>query len=144
MRWIGLTAHITHDAVTTPDALPHLVHSDTERLAGREAAAHYRRTVSPHNDAMKRPARGCKVQRGGAHVRFQLCRAPLVRKSERLCVYRPASNKNGQATPGPAVLVERRINVDNKALSQACNPLNWSTEPSVTAYGAISCQFPHM
>lgn len=119
MRWIRLAADITDDAMTTSDPLSHLVYSDAKRFTGRETTAHDRRTVSPYNHTVKRPPRGGKVQRCCAHVRLQLCGASFVGKAERLGIHRPASNKNGQATPGPAVLVERRIDVDNKALSQA-------------------------
>src|SRR5262249_18119705 len=119
VRWIGLPADITHDAMTPPDTLPHLVNGDAERLAGRKPAANDWRAVGPNHDTVKRPARRCKVQCSGAHVRFQLRGASFVGKAERLRVHRPASNKNGQAASGPAVLVERRVDVDNKALSQA-------------------------
>src|SRR6266702_8363348 len=41
-----------------------------------------------------------------------------MRKAERLCVDGPPSNKNGQATSGPAMLVQRGVYVDHQALPQ--------------------------
>lgn len=116
---IGLTADITHDAVTASDAVAYLVNGDAKRFTGRKTAAYYRGTVGPNHDTLKRPARRSEVQRSSAHVCFQLRRATTVSEAEGFRVHGPASNKNGQATPGPAVLIERRVDVDNKALSQA-------------------------
>lgn len=70
---------------------------------------------------MMRPPRGGKVERAGAHVRLQLGRTAEVRKAERLRVNRTASNKNGQATPGPAVPVEGRVHVDHQAIPQTAS-----------------------
>src|SRR5438105_6283479 len=67
---------------------------------------------------MCRPASGRQVERGGANVRFQLGRSSAVVEPERLGVDRPAPNKNGQATPGPAVLVESCIDIYDQILSQ--------------------------
>src|SRR5260370_1416594 len=41
-----------------------------------------------------------------------------MRKAERLRVDGPPSNKNGQATSGPAMLVQRGVHVDHQALPQ--------------------------
>src|SRR5215472_11870610 len=119
VRGIGLPADVADDAVAATNALADLVHGDAERLAGGEAASHDRRAVRPHHHAMRRPARRGEVQRGGAHVCLQLGGPALVREAEGLRVHRTPPNKNGQATSGPAVLVERRIDVDNEALTQA-------------------------
>jgi hypothetical protein len=64
------------------------------------------------------PARGGKIKRARAHVRFELSRATHMRKAERLRVNGPPSNKNGQATSGPAVPVQRGVYVDHQALPQ--------------------------
>jgi hypothetical protein len=54
-------------------------------------------------------------------VRLQLGRAAKVRKAERFGVHRSASNKNGQATPSPAVPVEGRVHVDHQAIPQTAS-----------------------
>jgi hypothetical protein len=41
-----------------------------------------------------------------------------MRKTERLCINGPTPNKNGQATSGPAVLIESGVHVDHQALPQ--------------------------
>src|SRR2546430_10281645 len=41
-----------------------------------------------------------------------------MRKAERLRVDGPPSNKNGQATSGPALSVQRGVHVDHQALPQ--------------------------
>src|SRR5947208_7055138 len=45
-----------------------------------------------------------------------------MRKAKRLGVDGPPSNKNGQATPGPAMLVQRGVHVDHQALPQTAFP----------------------
>src|SRR5260370_39329403 len=113
VRGIGLPADVTNDAMTATDARTYLVHGDAKRLARGEAAAYDGSAVRAHHDAMQRPPRGGQIQGSSAHVRLQLRRSALVREAEGLRVHRSAPNKNGQATSGPAVLVERRVDVDN-------------------------------
>src|SRR5439155_25115187 len=116
---ICLSTYVSDNAMTTSRARADLAHGDTERLTGRKPASHDRRAVGPNDDAMRGPA-GCrKVEGRGANVRLQLGRSATVVEPERLGVDRPAPNKNGQATPGPAVLVESCIDIYDQILSQA-------------------------
>src|SRR5207237_7202835 len=58
--------------------------------------------------------------------RFQLSGATHMRKAERFGVDGPPSNKNGQATSGPAMLVQRGVHVDHQALPQTAFPPVWA------------------
>ena len=105
--------------MTTSRSRADLVDGDAERLAGWKPAPHHWCAVGPNDDAMRGPA-GCrKVEGRGANVRLQLGGSAAVVEPERLGVDRPAPNKNGQATPGPAVLVESCIDIYDQILSQA-------------------------
>ena len=118
---IRFTTHITNHPPASPAALANFVHRDAEAVARRHSTAHDRRAIRADDDAMMRPARGGQVERSGAHVRLELGRTAEVRKAERFRVYRSASNKNGQATPGPAVPVEGRVHVDHQAIPQTAS-----------------------
>jgi len=88
-------------------------------LTGGKTTSHDGRAVRPNHNAMRGPASSCQVERGGADVRLQLGGSSEVVEAERLGVDRPTPNKNGQATPGPAVLVESCIDIYDQILSQA-------------------------
>lgn len=64
---------------------------------------------------------------------LELRGSALVREPKGLRVDGPAPNENGQATTGPAVPVECRIDVDNETLSQGLHPLVRSTDPILTS-----------
>jgi hypothetical protein len=119
---IRFTTHITNHSPASPAALTNFVHRDAKAVARRHSTAHHGRAISADDDAMMRPARGGQVERTGAHVRLQLGRTAQVRKTERFRVHSPASNKNGQAAPGPAVPVEGRVHVDHQAIPQDSIP----------------------
>jgi hypothetical protein len=51
-------------------------------------------------------------------MRLELSGPTQVGKAERFRVHRATSNENGQATSGPAVLVESGVDVDHQALPQ--------------------------
>ncbi|TMC85714.1 MAG: SDR family oxidoreductase [Chloroflexi bacterium] len=74
--------------------------------------------IRAHDNAVIRPSGGGQIQRAGANVRLQLSRPTHVRKAERLGVDGSTSNKNGQATSGPAMLIQRGVHVDHQALPQ--------------------------
>src|SRR5690348_12876192 len=118
MRRVCFTAHITNDAPTTTASFADLVDCGAKAVARRHSAANHWSAVGAHDDAVIRPARGGKIERARAHVRFQLSRPTRMRKTERLRVDGPTSNKNGQATSGPAMLVQRGVHVDHQALPQ--------------------------
>ena len=122
MRRICFTAHITNDAPTAPTSFPNFVHGDAKTVARRHPAPDHRRAIRAHDHTVIGPPRGCEIERARAHVRFQLSGATDMRKAERLGVDRSTSNKNGQAAPGPAVLVERGVHVDHQALPQTAFP----------------------
>ena len=118
MCGIRFTADITHDAPTAPASLANLVNGSAKAVARWHSAAHYWRTIGADDDSVIRPACGGQVERSSANVRLELRRSSDVRKAERLGVDGPTSNKNGQATSGPAVLVQRGVHVDHQALPQ--------------------------
>jgi hypothetical protein len=118
MRRIRFTAHITDDAPTTTATIANFVYCEAKAVARRHAASDHRSAICPHYHAVIWPARRGEIQRAGADVRFKLSRAAHMRKAERLRVDGPTSNKNGQATSGPAVLVESGVHVDHQALPQ--------------------------
>src|SRR6266487_1180108 len=122
MRRICFTAHITNDAPAAATSFPNFVYGDAKTVARRHPAPDHRRAIRPHDHTVIGPARGGKVERARAHVRFQLSGATYMRKAERLGVDRTTSNKNGQAAPGPAVLVQRGVYVDHQALPQTAFP----------------------
>ena len=122
MRGICFTADVSNNTPTTATSFANFVHGDAKTVARRHSASHHRSAIRAHDDAMVRPARGGKVERAGADVGFQLGGAAHVRKTERLGVDGPPSNKNGQATSGPAVPVERGVYVDHQALPQTPIP----------------------
>lgn len=72
MRRICFPADVSNDALATPGASAYLVHGVAEGVAGGEPAAHHGSAVGSHNHAMKRPARGGEIERGGAHLRLEL------------------------------------------------------------------------
>src|SRR5206468_4979757 len=115
---ICFTAYITNYAPTAPASFANFVHCDAKAIARRHAAAHNWSAIRAHDHTVIRPARGGKIERARAHVRFQLSRATHMRKAERLRVDRPPPNKNGQATSGPAMLIQRGVHVDHQALPQ--------------------------
>ena len=125
MRGICLPAHVTNDSPAATASFPNFVHSDAKTVARRHPTAHHWSAIRAHDHTVIRPARGGKIERARAHVRFQLGGATHMRKAERLGVDGPPSNKNGQATPGPAMLVQRGIYVDHQALPQTAFPPVW-------------------
>ena len=129
---IRFTTHITNHPPAAPAALANFVHRDAEAVARRHSTAHDRRAISADDDSMMRPARGGQVERAGAHVRLELGRTAKVRKAERFRVHRAASNKNGQATPGPAVPVEGRVYVDHQAIPQTASLQEFRMRQSLT------------
>ena len=137
MRGICFTTHITNNSPASPAALANFVHRDAKAVARRHATAHHRSAIRADDDAMMRPARGSQVERSGAHVRLQLGRAAKVRKAERFRVHSSASNKNGQATPSPAVPVEGRVYVDHQAIPQTASLQEIRMRPSLTRCCAV-------
>jgi len=118
VRGICFTTHITDHAPATPAPFANFVHSDAKTVARRHSAADHWSAIRAHDHTVMRPARGGEIERARAHVCLQLGRPTEMRKAERLCVDGPPSNKNGQATSGPAMLVQRGVYVDHQALPQ--------------------------
>jgi len=104
--------------MTASRALTHFVDRRSKRLTGGKPAANHGRAVSTNDNAMRGPASGGQVERGSTDMRLQLGGSSAVIEPEGLRVDRPTPNKNGQAAPGPAVLVESCIDVYHKTLSQ--------------------------
>ncbi len=118
MRRVGFPADIANDAPTAPASLTNFEHSDAKTVAGRHATADDWCAIRAHDHAVIRPARSGKIESSRAHMRLELCRATEVRKAERFRIHRAAPNENGQATSGPAVLVESGVHIDHQALPQ--------------------------
>ena len=118
MRGICFTADITNDAPATAASFADLVDRNPKAVAGRHSAADDRSAIRAHDDTVIRPSRGGEIERTGANVRLQLSRTAHMRKAERLRVDGSTSNKNGQATSSPAMLVQRGVHVDHQALPQ--------------------------
>ena len=118
MRGICFTADITNYAPTATASLANFVDGNAKAVARWHSTADDWSAIRAHDHTVIRPARGGKIERARAHVRFQLSRPAHVRKAERLRINGPPSNKNGQATSGPAMLVQRGVHVDNQALPQ--------------------------
>jgi hypothetical protein len=122
MRGICFSADVTNDAPATTTSFSNFVHGDAKTVTRRHSAPHHRRAIRAHDHAVIGPPRGGEVQGAGTDMRFQLGRAAHVRKAERFGVDRPPSNKNGQATSGPAMLVQRGVHVYHQALPQTAFP----------------------
>src|SRR5215471_8938248 len=118
MRRICFAAHVSDDAPTPATSFANFVHGDAKAVARRHSAADHRRAVCADDHAVIGPPRGGEIECSGADVRFQLGRTTEMRKAERLRVDGPPSNKNGQATSGPAMLVQRGVYVDHQAFPQ--------------------------
>src|SRR4029077_21070995 len=118
MRGICFTTDITDDAPAAPASFAHFVNRGAKAVTRRHSASHDGGAISAHYHAVIGPARGCKIERARANVCFELRRSADMRKAERFRVDGAPSNKNGQATSGPAVLVQRGVHVDNQALPQ--------------------------
>src|SRR2546425_3437604 len=112
MCGIRLPAHVSNDAPSAAASFPNFMHGDAKTIARRHTAPDHWGAIRAHDHTVIRPARGGKIERARAHVRFQLSGTTDMRKAERLRVNGPSSNKNGQATSGPAVLVESSVHVD--------------------------------
>src|SRR4029077_20077293 len=125
-------------------ALPNLVHGDSETIAGRHAASHHRGAVRAHYHTVIRPPGGGQIERACAHMSLQLSGPAEVRKAERFRVDRPTPNENGQATPGPAVLVESGVHVDHQALPQTAFPPEKRFRKSLTRCWALVPSNPQM
>ncbi len=125
MRGICFPADVANDAPSPAASFTNFVHGDAKTVARRHPAPDHWCAIRAHDHTVMRPARGGEIERAGAHVRFQLSGATYMRKAERLGVDRPASNKNGQATSGPAVPVQRGVYVDHQALPQTPLPPVW-------------------
>ena len=119
MRGIGLAADIADHAVAAPTALAHLEDGLAKCLAGGGPAPHDGRAVGANDDPVERPAMGRQVEGSGADQGFQLGRSAVVCEPEGFGVDGPPSNENGQATPGPAIFIQRGVYVNDEALSQA-------------------------
>ncbi|GAC1688122.1 MAG: hypothetical protein PVS2B1_09320 [Candidatus Dormibacteraceae bacterium] len=119
---IRLTTHVTHDAPTPPASLTNFEHGDAKTVTGRHAAAHNRRAIRAHDNAVMRPPRGGEIKGPCADVCLELSGPSKVRKAKRFRIHRAASNENGQATSRPAILVKSGVNVDHQALPQICFP----------------------
>src|SRR5229473_5601402 len=118
MRGICFTADITNDAPATTTALANLEYRKAKAVARGHAAAHDRRTIGAHDNAVIRPAGRSEIQGAGAHVRLQLGRTAGMRETERLRIDGATPDENGQATPSPAVSVESGVHIDHQALPQ--------------------------
>jgi hypothetical protein len=118
MRGIRFTTDITHNAPAAPASFAHFVNRGAKAVARWHSAPHDRRAIGAHYHAVIGPSRRCKVERARADVCLELRGSPEMRKAERFCVDGAPSNKNGQATSGPAVLVQRGVHVDHQALPQ--------------------------
>ena len=118
VRRIRLAAHITHDAPPTPASLSNFENSNAKAVTGRHATAHNRRAIGAHYHAVMWPPRGGQIESARANVRLELRGPSQVRKAKRFRVHRAASNKNGQATSSPAILVKSGVDVDHQALPQ--------------------------
>jgi len=118
MRRICFTAHITNDTPTAPASFPDFINRSAKAVARRHSATHDWSAIRAHDDAVIWPPRSGKIQRTRADVRLQLSRPTRMRKAERFRVDGPPSNKNGQATSGPAMSVQRGVHVDHQALPQ--------------------------
>jgi hypothetical protein len=125
MRGICLTTHVPDDSPATAASLANFVYGHPKAVAGWHATADDWSAIRPHDYAVMRPARGCKVEGTRAHVCFQLCRTSRMRIAERFRVDGTASNKNGQATSGPAMLIQRGVHIDHQALPQGLVPPVW-------------------
>src|SRR5690348_17791548 len=125
MRGICFTADITDDPPAAPASFAYFVNRGAKAVTRRHPASHDRRAVRANYHAVIGPARGRKIERARADVCFELRRSTDVRKAERLRVDGPPSNKNGQATSGPAMLVQRgdrkstRLNSSHPSISYA-------------------------
>src|SRR5882762_3781494 len=115
---ICFTADITNDAPTAPASLANFMHRNAKAVARWHATAHHRSAIRAHDYTVIRPTGRGKIQRPGAHVSLQLCRAAEVCETKRFRIDGPTSNENGQATSCPAVSVESGVNVDHQALPQ--------------------------
>ncbi len=118
MSGICFTTHITDDAPSAPASLANFVDRNAKAVARRHSAAHDGSTIRAHDHAVVGPACCGEIEGPCADMRFELSRPTDVRKAERLRVNGTASNKNGQAAPGPAVLVQRGVHVNHQALPQ--------------------------
>ncbi len=118
MCGICLPTYITDDAPAAPASFANFVHCDAKTVARGHSTSDHRSAIRAHDHAVVWPARRREVERARTHVCLQLGRSADMRKAERLCVDGPASNKNGQATSGPAMLVQRGVYVDHQALPQ--------------------------
>src|SRR5260370_2504624 len=118
MRGIRFTADITNKAPAATTSFAHFVNRGAKAVARCHAASHDRRAIRAHYPAVIGPARGCKIERARADVCLELRRSADMRKAERLRVDGPPSNKNGQATSGPAMLVQRGVHVHHQPLPQ--------------------------
>ena len=67
---ICFTADITDDSPATAASLANFMHCDAETVTRRHTAAHYGRTICPHDYAVIRPAGGGKIEGSGAHMRL--------------------------------------------------------------------------
>src|SRR5437868_7021218 len=118
MRRICFTTHITNDTPTAAASFTDFVNRSAKAVARRHSAAHDWSAIRPHDHAVIWPPRSGQVQRTGADMRLQLSRPTRMRKAERFRVDGPPSDKNGQATSGPALPVQRGVYVDHQALPQ--------------------------
>ena len=118
MRGIRFTADITDDPPATAASLAYFMNRGAKAVARWHSASHDRSAIRPHDHAVVRPSRRGQIEGARADMGLQLRRATDVRKAERFRVDGAPSNKNGQATSGPAMLVQRGVHVDHQALPQ--------------------------
>src|SRR5919204_2954837 len=122
MGWVRFAAYVPHDAVAAPAPVSHLMDGRSECLAAGGPASHHWGAVGSDDDSVKGPAMSGQIERRRTDLSLQLGRTAFMCEAERLCVEGPPSNENGQATSGPAVLVQSGVHVHDEALSQAALP----------------------
>jgi hypothetical protein len=125
VRGICLATYVTDDAPTPAAPLANFVNGHPEAVARWHSTTDDWSAIRAHDHTMMRPAGGGKIERARAHVRFQLSRPTRVRKTERFRIDRPPPNKNGQATSGPAMLIQRGVYINHQALPQRLFPPVW-------------------
>src|SRR6267378_6690780 len=118
---VCFTTDITNDTPTATATLTNFMNRNSKAVAGRHSTADDRCAIGAHDDAVIRPTCGGEIEGARAHVRLELSGPSQVRKAERFRIHRAAPNENGQATSGPAVLVESGVHVDHQALPQTAS-----------------------
>ena len=132
MRGIRFTADITDDPPATPASLAYFMNRGAKAVARWHSASHDWSAISPHDHAVIRPPRRGEIEGARADMGLQLRRAADVRKASRFRVAGATTNTNGQATSGPAVIVQRGVHVDHQALPQTAFLPFWRSEKGLS------------